>query len=443
MEFNGKIFKPLFWKQLLYFKIFIGIHTLPYFIIRRWQFRQIRPLLWIAYSRVPFYRKQWEERGIHPADIKNLEDFWRIPVTAKDLFRQQRIFDCMVSDLPERMYYWKHTSGSSGDPFSFPSNSTLYFRRNFYLLTFGDIYINRFLYWLGVSLKKVTDYKVAELRVNNRPRVKEYLHLPISGLREDPQGLVQNILQFKPDILDGRSTALVELARVFSKIGLADHTPVKYFVSHGEELSPTQRDFIEGVFGTKVYNRYGLEEIGDIAIECSRHDGMHIHEESFLVEILDEKNQSLSAGEWGRVVVTNFFSFVMPFIRYDTGDTGMIMPGKCSCGVSARKLHIAGRRQARFFNLGQKKFNTGELEVIISDFSSLILRCQAAKISEEKLEIRIIPADNYLPDDIYRLAGEMREKIGIEPIIKIADTLPFSSSGKTQFFIDETKPVST
>lgn len=443
MNFDGKIFRPLFWKQLLHFKIFIGIHTMPRFIIRLWQFRRIRPLLWLAYNQIPFYCRQWEEAGIRPENIKSLEHFCHIPIITKQLFRQQKISECMISDLPERMYYWKHTSGSSGDPFSFPSNSTLYFRRNFYLLTFGDVYIDRFLYWQGISLKDTKKYKVAELRVNNRPRVKDYVHLPISLLREDPLRLIQNINYSRPDILDGRATALVELARIADKIPLAERPRVKYLISHGEQLTTFQRRFIEESLGAKVYNRYGLEEIGDVAIECSRHDGMHIHEESFWVEILDEKNRSLSAGEWGRVVVTNFFSFVMPFIRYDTGDLGMIMAEKCSCGVSARKLCIAGRRQASFFDLGGKKFNTGEIEVIISDFSLLILRCQVAKTSEEKLEVRIIPADNYLQDDARRLAHEIRQKLGIEPIIKMVDTLPFSSTGKTQFFIDETKPAST
>lgn len=443
MKFDPKIFRPLFWKQLLHFKIFIGVHTLPRLFIRLWQLRQIKNIIGTAYVYVPFYREQWDSVDIHPKEIKNFADFHRIPVTNKQMFRQRQISDCMVTGLPEKFYYWKHTSGSSGDPFNFPVNNSLYFLRNFYLLSYVDIYPNRFLYWLGISFKKAMEYKVAELRVNNRPRGKEYLHLPLSYFRDDPGKFVQDIRLFKPDILDARSTTLVELARIFNRIPVKERPHIKYLVTHGEQLTPIQRQFIDNIFGTKVYNRYGLEETGDVGMECSLHQGLHIHEESLFVEILNEKDSPLPEGEYGRIIVTNFFSFVMPFIRYDTGDSGMILPGKCPCGVSARRLLVAGRRQAQFFDLGKKKFNTGEFEVIIGNFPSLILRCQIAKTGPESLEIRIIPAAGYSPSDLRLLEFEVNHKLGIYPIVKIVEQIPFSSSGKTKFFIDETKPVST
>ena len=52
-------------------------------------------------------------------------------------------------------------------------------------------------------------------------------------------------------------------------------------------LPPAERRVVEEVFGDVVFDRYGSEEVGLIASECERHDGMHVAAEGVCVEILD------------------------------------------------------------------------------------------------------------------------------------------------------------
>jgi len=94
-------------------------------------------------------------------------------------------------------------------------------------------------------------------------------------------------------------------------------------------------------------NSYGLSEMNGpgVAFECPNKSGMHLWEDSYILEIVEpETLDPLPDGETGEIVLTTLRREAMPLIRYRTRDLAMIHPGPCDCGRVHRRLsRIVGR----------------------------------------------------------------------------------------------------
>ena len=88
---------------------------------------------------------------------------------------------------------------------------------------------------------------------------------------------------------------MVWLCDYLSNRGLQGSLKFKYAISYGESLMNSQRKLIESCFQCEVYDRYGLEELGVVGSECSRHFGFHLNSESFILEVLDENKEKEEA----------------------------------------------------------------------------------------------------------------------------------------------------
>ena len=80
-----------------------------------------------------------------------------------------------------------------------------------------------------------------------------------------------------------------------------------------------------------MYDVYGSTEFKEVAWECDRHEGYHINEDEVIVEILRMENPSLQ--ELSAILcITDLRNKVMPLIRYQMYDKGMLINEKCNCG---------------------------------------------------------------------------------------------------------------
>src|SRR3972149_5469449 len=53
-------------------------------------FKKLKAQITYAYERAPFYRKKWDEAGIHPDRVKSFEDFRKIPLVYKQEIREDQ-----------------------------------------------------------------------------------------------------------------------------------------------------------------------------------------------------------------------------------------------------------------------------------------------------------------------------------------------------------------
>jgi phenylacetate-coenzyme A ligase PaaK-like adenylate-forming protein len=82
-----------------------------------------------------------------------------------------------------------------------------------------------------------------------------------------------------------------------------------------------------------------------MAVECGAHQGMHVLEDTCIVEVVDETGKPVSNGTPGRALVTNLVNLTQPLIRYQTGDLVTMSAAPCSCGRPQKVLSEVSGRQ--------------------------------------------------------------------------------------------------
>jgi phenylacetate-CoA ligase len=119
---------------------------------------------------------------------------------------------------------------------------------------------------------------------------------------------------------------------------------VQSVIAMSESLNGYTRSAIPKYFGVPVVSRYSNLENGIIAQQgINNSDGYLINTASYLVEILHmDSDQPVPQGQLGRIIVTDYFNYAMPMIRYDTGDIGSMAPERV--GNKLYLAHVEGRK---------------------------------------------------------------------------------------------------
>ncbi|MDG5467421.1 hypothetical protein P9J64_03710 [Deltaproteobacteria bacterium IMCC39524] len=155
--------------------------------------------------------------------------------------------------------------------------------------------------------------------------------------------MVETINKIKPEVIIAYASSIYILAKFIKENNLNIKTRLRGIISSAEILFPHMRDEIESVFNANVLNRYGSREVGCIATECQKKNGLHLHMYDHIVEVVDDQNRQVFDEE-GRILVTSLNNYAMPIIRYEIGDLGVFSEGHCECGIQGYLLDkIVGR----------------------------------------------------------------------------------------------------
>jgi phenylacetate-CoA ligase len=198
------------------------------------------------------------------------------------------------------------------------------------------------------------------------------------------------------------------------------------FIATGEVLKPETRDLIATKFGCRTIDVYGAREMGPIAFQCPDEGGYHVCAEALLFELLDEADRPAPAGAYGRIVVTSFYNYAMPFIRYDIGDYALAAAGPCACGRGLTKLdQIAGRTRNLFVMPdGSKKRLQGALVQETSKYLSY-RQVQFVQTAIDTIQINYVPgegdatADDEMLTQLLRRAFHDAVNVRLVPVDRI------------------------
>lgn len=420
-------------------------HRMPRFFIAWWQGRELRNVARAAYNSIPFYRTLWRNRGVDPERIRDIASLERLPIITKQslltLLKEQEEMEARAAQ-PQVM---KQTSGSTGAPFSFPSSREEDMTRRFGTRDVRFYISHRYLLWRGVRPSAADTFRIARIvfRGGAGDDISDAfidpsdcsLHIPGAWVRQRPKDVLMAFAAYSPHFVYSRVSPLIELARFAEERGRGVQFPLAY--THGETQTAAQRDYLKSVFGCEAYNVYGLEEVGEIAVECKFHNGLHSYEESCIIEVLDENNRRVRAGATGRIIVTHFSNNAMPFIRYDTGDIGSMAEERCPCGIGGPRLFVAGRAEP-IIVVRRVRYMPIEFRDLLDSFYDRILRFQLVKTAHGNLEIKIIPVSSRGSRELSReIELAMHGRFGWTPAIRIVRDLPYAPSGKNYFFVDQ------
>ncbi|RMG22734.1 MAG: phenylacetate--CoA ligase family protein [Bacteroidetes bacterium] len=316
--------------------------------IRARQQQLLAAHLQYVYAHSPYYRSRFQQAGIEPQKIRGLEDLPLLPTTSKnDLQQHNQAFMCV--ERAEIVDYVT-TSGTLGDPVSIALtekdlqrlayNEAISFLCAgagpgdvFQLMTTMD---RRFMaglaYFMGVRKLGGSIIRVGS---------------GVPGLQWD------SIFRFSPDVLITVPSFLLHILHYASKHGIDwRSSSVRKAVCIGEPIR--KPDFSLNALGQKIrelwelelYSTYASTEMATAFTECAAGRGGHLHPELIIVELLDEHDQPVPAGEAGEVTVTPLGVEGMPLLRFKTGDIAQLHTGSCSCGRNNPRLGpVVGRKQ--------------------------------------------------------------------------------------------------
>jgi phenylacetate-CoA ligase len=211
---------------------------------------------------------------------------------------------------------------------------------------------------------------------------------------------------------------------------------------YGETVPDGARAFIAERLGARAAAIYSCEEVGHLASECEAAPHYHVAVENALVEIVDDEGRDVRPGEHGRVIVTGFYNYAMPFIRYELGDFAVAGTGPCACGRTLPIIsRITGRaRNAFAFRDGSR---TWLRSLTIQSMHPFVpfSRFQMIQHDFEKIELRYISDGSRRNPDIAGLNAQARKVIhpSVELHVVEVEALVPGPAGKFEEFVSHVR----
>ena len=211
----------------------------------------------------------------------------------------------------------------------------------------------------------------------------------------------------------------------------------------GEMWTPGMRHRLEADLGIPALNAYGLSEVigPGVAQECLvGHDGSHVNEDHFLVEVVDpETGRPVAAGDLGELVITTLTREAMPLVRYRTGDITSLTVEPCVCGrTTARMAPVVGRRRDEL-EAGGARFFPSQVETVLVEDPAVALDYQLV-VEADRVTVHCEPVDAATDhaELAARLRAAMRDALGTDVaiVVEAPGTEP-RTPGKAVRVVDE------
>ena len=397
-----------------------------------------------AYTNVAFYKKKYDEIGIHPSDLKHLEDIKLFPFTTKEDLRKNYPFDMFAYKLKDiaRIHA---SSGTTGKP------TVVAYTKND--LEMWEHLIERCLRASGMKkgdmLHNAYGYGLftGGLGLHGGAEKMGLTVIPVSGGMTARQ--VQLINDFKPKGITVTPSYILSILDEFKAQGLdPKKSSLEVGIFGAEPWTNSMRSEIESQFDMHAVDIYGLSEVlgPGVANECvESKDGLHVWEDYFYPEIINvETGNVLEDGEKGELVFSSLCKEAFPIIRYRTKDLTKLMKGTAR---SMRRMEkITGRSDDMMIIRGVNIFPT-QIEEQLLKIDSLSPHFQIKLIKDGRMDKMIVYTEHYKSEDVEQsyvenLSANLKKRVkdimglSIEVDVGKKGSVP-RSEGKAVRVIDE------
>jgi phenylacetate-CoA ligase len=290
------------------------------------QLQRLKATLQHAYTNVPHYRKSFDDKGIHPDDLKTLSDLSKFPFTTKADLRANYPFG-MFAVPREQVVRIHASSGTTGKP-------TVVGYTQEDIDTWASL-VARSIRASGGRAGDIVHVAygyglfTGGLGAHYGAEKLGCTVIPMSGGQTEKQ--VQLINDFKPDIIMVTPSYMLNLIEEFERQGLDPAaSSLRIGIFGAEPWTESMRLEIEQRAGLDAVDIYGLSEVmgPGVANECiETKDGPVIWEDHFYPEIINPMTGEVVAdGQPGELVFTSLTKQAMPVIRYRTRDLTWLLP---------------------------------------------------------------------------------------------------------------------
>lgn len=326
-----------------------AMETLPADRMRSLQEARLLARLPIAWAGSSLLRREWKAAGVHPGDVRSLDDFRRaVPTVHKEMVRQVRDdtgdpyggMNLLAADVPCDVHT---SSGTTGAPTFLPITER---DRSIFAESLA-----RHLWAAGLRpggvaslslalyLRPVWAMAEAARRIGARVTFTDWPDLP---------RVVQTFRYLKPDVHAFLSPPqALGLRDEIARLGLDPKEilgATRGFVWAGDALTPKSRRLVDEEWGSEAFELSGTGDLCFMMQECGHHDGLHMHDDLWFVEVVEPGTTTpVAEGERGEFLFTSLMDESLAFIRWRSEDIGTATTGRCACGRTNTRLDFLGR----------------------------------------------------------------------------------------------------
>ncbi len=373
--------------------------------LERFQIQRLKIILNHAYNNVPYYRKLFDGLKLKVQGIKSIQDLTKIPPLSKKILKEN-FASLTAQNANQFSPRLCRTSGTSGEAAEFYhdrlSNSLefCYYWRYWswagYRLgnPFAEFTLNHFLY---KKTNDVMDYSPLTRRLMLNPAQLSYEKIDL---------FIAALKKYQPQFLKGSPSSIYIFSHLLAH---KDILPVKFkaIFTTGEILLTHQRKKIEDTFNCKILDSYGQME--RVAAICQCPMGQyHINSDYGLLELTD-----------GHALGTSLYSFAMPLIRYELGDTFKISDDKaiCSCGRGLPLCDALIGRTQDIITTPDGRFLSNIF--ILFDVLEGVLWSQLIQEENNRFKVKLVKDKNFSNDSFKIFMRQLHDLLGKECIIEI------------------------
>ena len=411
---------------------------------------QLQRLQWSVrhtYDNVAPYRKRCEEAGVHPDDLKSLDDIARFPFMTKTDLRDNYPFGLFAVPR-EKLARLHASSGTTGK-----SVVVGYTRKD--IDNWADL-IARSLRAGGVRagdmVHNAYGYGMFTGGLGAHYGIERLgcTAVPMSGGQTEKQ--VQQIMDFRPDAIMVTPSYSLVIAEEFERLNIKpEEISLKVGIFGAEPWGEGMRAEIERKLGIDAVDIYGLTEVmgPGVACECiESKDGPVIWEDHFYPEIVDpDTGEVLPDGEEGELVFTSLTKEAFPVIRYRTRDLTRLLPP--TSRAFRRIGKITGRSDDMLIVRGVNVFPTQIEEQLLRDkrlsgnYQIVLTRDGHLDHVEVRVEVQRELSGKLSRTETENIARELQHAIktivGISTKVNVMEfeAIPRTLTGKARRVIDQ------
>ncbi|MBW2035967.1 MAG: phenylacetate--CoA ligase [Deltaproteobacteria bacterium] len=400
-------------------------------------------------STSPFYAKRFRELGLRPEDIQSLSDVEHLPFTTKDDLRGEAYPYGFLTVPGENLVRLHASSGTTGRP-------TVIFHTKKDIRSWAHL-VARCMYMAGVRKDDVFQNMMGYglftggLGFHYGAELLETLIIPAGPGSSKRQ--IRLMQDFGTTVIHIIPSYALYLLKVMAELGInpRDDLSLRVAFLGAEPHTEGVRRRIEEAYGVDAFNSYGLSEMNGpgVALECPYKNGLHIWEDSYLVEIIDPVTlKPVPDGTEGELVLTSLNRDAMCLLRYRTKDITRLLPGRCPCGRTHRRIdRITGRTDDMIILKGVNIFPL-QVEMVLMSIPEVGNNYQIVLETHngiDTMRVQVEVDSEHFSEDIRyleklqkKIASELRGEILITPQVDLVEpnSLP-RSDGKAIRVVDK------
>ena len=400
-----------------------------------------------AYNNVPFYKKRFDEIGIHPADITSVEQLSLLPFTKKTDLRDHYPFGLFAKPM-EEISRIHASSGTTGKP------TVVGYTKND-LEVFDEV-VARSLACAGarpgMKLHNAYGYGLftGGLGMHGGATKLGMAVIPVSGGMTDRQLII--LQDFAPEVICCTPSYAQTLAEELIKKGIdANDLAVNYAILGAEPWTEAIRSQVEKGLKVTATNIYGLSEIMGPGVSQEdfeeKGSGSYIWEDHFYPEVVDkDTGVPLPYGEEGVLVFTTLTKEALPLLRYWTNDICSIQYDPNGKRTHIKMSSIKGRSDDMLIIRGVNLFHT-QVEEVIHKFDFLspnyqLIVDKKGAMDKVTVAVEVINGADATNEDFKKaVQRKIKNTTGITMDINLCKPMqiPRSQGGKLNRIVDKRK----